>query len=297
MIGIVTVLYNSAPVLEDFFRTLNDQTYKDFVLYVIDNKSKDNSLDEADKLSKAVDFKTVILPQDTNWGIAKGNNIGIEAALKDNCEYILLSNNDIVLEKTAIEELLNGLLSEKASLVVPKIYYWNMDRIIWMVGGDFRWLRVRTNHIGGGEKDQGQYNFNSIREYAPTCFMLIESNVFNRVGMMDEKYFVYFDDTDFVWRAVKKGNERLCYIFKSIIYHKVSFSTGGGASEFTQKLMFRNVVYFSLKHFNYLHCFCVFLYLFFKFILKDFWTQPLKNSLTELSCYKEGVNLYRNLYK
>ena len=111
---------------------------------------------------------------------------------------------------------------------------------------------------------------------------------------MDKKYFVYFDDTDFVWRATKCGNEKLYYVYKSVIHHKVSFSTGGGASLFTQKIMFRNVVYFTLKNFGWIHCACVFLYLFSKFVLKDIWLQSYEKSSLQLSCYKEGLRLYKD---
>lgn len=291
MIGIVTVLYNCAPVLEDFFRTLNQQTYKDFILYVVDNKSSDNSLSEAKRLAKTVDFQCVMMPQEENGGVARGNNIGIKAALADHCEYVLLSNNDIVLENDTIEKLLEGLIRNDATMAVPKTYYWNTDKIIWMAGGKFQWLKGMTHQIGIKEKDCGQYDKDALVTYAPTCFMLINSDVFHRVGMMDEKYFVYFDDTDFVWRANHVG-ERLYYIFESEMYHKVSFSTGGGASDFFVKYLNRNRVYFVLKQFSTFHCICVFAFLLFKLLVKDIWIQSFKRTSLLVGAYREGLVLY-----
>ena len=96
-IGIVTVLYNSAGVLPEFFETLGTQRYTNFILYIVDNKSPDDSLAVARKLCASARFETVVIENEENYGVAKGNNIGIKAALRDGCDRVLLSNNDIVL--------------------------------------------------------------------------------------------------------------------------------------------------------------------------------------------------------
>lgn len=249
-IGIVTVLYNSEKVLDDFFRTLDEQTFKDFILYVIDNSSSDNSLFVAESLSREVNFKTIILPQSENWGVAKGNNIGIDAALADGCDYILLSNNDIVLNPDTIQNLQAGMQQTGATMAVPKIYFHDTG-LIWHVGGSFSYYKGITLHRGSGQQDRGQFNKICSIEYAPTCFMLIHSDVFTRVGKMDEKYFVYYDDSDFVWRAVKKGHERLVYIPFSSLQHKESTCTGGNRSVFSLYYVYRNSIYFVRKNMKF----------------------------------------------
>lgn len=269
MIGIVTVLYNSAPVLEEFFGTLNTQTYKDFILYVIDNKSSDRSLVEVERLSKTVSFKTMILPQPKNLGVAKGNNIGIKAALQDKCDYVLLSNNDIVLEDNTIENLLKGHIDNKASLSVPKIYYWNTDKILWAAGGYWRLTDCSSRHYGMRKTDKGQFDEVRQIEYAPTCFMLINKNVFEDVGFMDETYFVYYDDSDFIWRAVRKGRKLLYYIPSSLLWHKESFSTGGSQSDFSIYYLARNRMYFAHKYFNFLQRTRLYVFLAFHYITRD----------------------------
>lgn len=268
-IGIVTVLYNSAPVLEEYFSTLNTQTYKDFILYVIDNKSSDSSLVEAERLSKTVDFKTFIMPQPKNWGVAKGNNIGIKAALKDKCDYVLLSNNDVVLEKDTIKSLLKGHIDNKASLSVPKIYYWNTDKILWAAGGYWHLLDCSSRHYGFRKKDVGQYDEVRQIEYSPTCFMLINASVFSSVGLMDENIFVYYDDADFIWRATVDGNEKLYYIPSSLLWHKESFSTGGGLSEFSLYNRDKNRIYFMHKHLTRFQRVKVYCYIIVHFFLRD----------------------------
>jgi GT2 family glycosyltransferase len=152
----------------------------------------------------------------------------------------------VVLKPDTIEKLYSGLQETGADMAVPKIYFYGTN-LIWAAGGKFVRYNGMTRHIGEREEDVGQYNNNYKTEYAPTCFMLIKKNVFLIVGMMDEKYFVYFDDTDFVYRA-KKNNIRLIYIYNSDLEHKESTSTGA-RSDFYYYYIYRNRIYF-VKKFN-----------------------------------------------
>lgn len=247
-IGIVTVLYNGESVLPEFFESLDKQSYKDFILYIVDNNSKDNGLQLCWKLSESVGFPCKIFSEKENHGVAKGNNIGIIAALNDRCDYILLSNNDIVLKPNTISLLVEGLERHGADMTIPKIYFHDSGKI-WCAGGGFSKLRGITYHIGFNEDENHQYENDREIQYSPTCFMLIKASVFYDVGLMDEKYFVYYDDSDFVWRSVVQHNKKLMYIAESKLDHKVSSSTGGGESEFTIYYSNRNNVYFRRKNF------------------------------------------------
>jgi GT2 family glycosyltransferase len=267
--GIVTVLYKSETVLDDFFRTLNEQSYKNIILYVINNKSPDNSLNKSKKLAKSVWFETKFIENDDNYGVAKGNNQGIEAALKDGCDFVLLSNNDVVLKPDTIEKLYTGLVKNNADMVVPKIYFYGTN-LLWMAGGKFTWYNGSNKHFGYKKEDKGQFDKCKKIDYAPTCFMLIKSGVFETVEMMDEKFFVYYDDTDFVYRVMKKG-QRLFYVYNSILEHKESTSTGI-KSDFKLYYSFRNRIYFAKKHRRFFYIFFIenlvfhFLIRFFKMI-------------------------------
>lgn len=247
-IGIVTVLYNSESVLEEFFETLGQQTERNFTLYLVDNASKDKSLELAKQLAEKAWFPCVFFPENENWGVAKGNNIGIKSALNDGSEYVLLSNNDIVLRPDTIENLLLGLHKMNADMAVPKIYYHDTN-LLWFAGGEFRKLLGSTRHIGIKEVDEGQYNACIKISYAPTCFMFLKRDVFDKIGLMDEKYFVYYDDTDFVCRANKRGLG-LYYIPSSILFHKVSTCTSG-TSDFTINMMSRNSIYYVRKNYKF----------------------------------------------
>lgn len=289
-IGIVTVLYNSESVLEEFFETLSTQTHTNFVLYVVDNLSPDNSLVVSRKLASQYQFETVIIENDANYGVAKGNNIGIRKAVDDQCDLILISNNDIALENESIEQLLIGLHKYNADMAVPKIYFYGTHKI-WAAGGGYNKRNGITIQYGQDEEDHGQFNTDKQVVYAPTCFMLIKKEVFDTVGMMDENYFVYYDDTDFVHRAVNKNKKRLWYISDSAIYHNESSSTGK-MSDFSVRFLWRNLVYFALKNYNPFYAGYVIVYNFLYILIRLYFKYTRHQWLIALKAYKEGFNLY-----
>ncbi|WP_159479119.1 glycosyltransferase family 2 protein [Chryseobacterium sp. 18068] len=291
-IGIVTVLYNSETVLAEFFETLDKQTYKNFILYVVDNLSPDDSLELSKKLAVYSQFKTVIIENGANYGVAKGNNIGIRKAFDDDCDLILLSNNDIKLEENSIDKLLIGLDKNNADMAVPKIYFYGTNKI-WAAGGSFIKKSGLTLHSGEGQEDKGQFNNDEQVTYAPTCFMLIKKEVFDQVGLMDEKYFVYYDDTDFVYRALKMHEKILWYISDSEIYHNESTSTGK-MSDFSIRFLWRNLVYFALKNYKPLYAGYVLIYNFIYIFIILFFRYPTKQWKIALNAYREGLKLYIN---
>lgn len=251
-IGIVSVLYNSASVLEDFFRTLDQQTYRDFTLYLVDNASPDNSLAEAYRLAQTVSFRTVIIEEPENWGAAKGNNIGILRALEDGCPYVLLSNNDVVLDPDTIQYLYDGLKKRRLDMAVPKIFYHEDPTLIWSCGGRFHPFKGTTEQFGMMLSDSEIFSADSECDYSPTTFMLINADVFNKVGMLDENYFIYYEDTDFVWRAVKEHRLRLGTVAASKMWHKESVCTGGYKSDSGIYYLNRNKRYFVGKNYKFL---------------------------------------------
>lgn len=291
-IGIVTVLYNSETVLEEFFQTLSIQSYKNFILYVVDNQSPDSSLELSKNLASKYQFETVIIENDKNYGVAKGNNIGIKRAVADDCDLILLSNNDIALKEDTIDKLVSGLDRYDADMVVPKIYIYGTNQL-WAVGGGFIKKSGLTLHNGQGKVDEGQFDTNRQVDYAPTCFMLIKKEVFDNVGLMDENYFVYYDDTDFVYRALNRHNKTLWYIFDSVISHNESTSTGK-MSDFSVRFLWRNLVYFALKNYNPFYAVYVILYNFLYILFVLFFRYSSKQWKLALKSYKEGFILYLN---
>jgi len=245
-IGVVTVLYNSDNVLEGFFRSLAEQKDVTIHLYVIDNSATASGTELARSLAERYEVSTDFVFNNANLGVAKGNNQGVEAALRDGCTHVLLANNDTEFAPGTISKLLTELV-EGEQVATPKILYYGEDSLIWYAGGAFKPWRALVPHFGTLEVDSGQHDSPRHTEYAPTCFMLLESSVLRRVGPMDERYFVYYDDADFVWRMNHQGL-RIRYVSQSVVLHKVSTSTGGSRSPFTLYWTNRNRLYFVRKN-------------------------------------------------
>jgi len=222
-VGLVTITFNSEEVIEGFMNSVNAQDYPNYCLYVVDNNSKDNTLKIVDALGDK--NKVVTIKNDFNNGVAGGNNQGILKALKDGCEYVILINNDTEFEASLISKLWRTSEELKYSIVVPKMLYYSEPDIIWFAGGYLKRSEgYRNHHIGSNEKDTGQYVDREIT-YAPTCCALIHRSVFDDIGLMDEKYFVYFDDTDFWYRVLKHGKHKMWLLNDVKFYHKVSSLT------------------------------------------------------------------------
>lgn len=248
----VTVLYNSNDVLEDFFKSISLQSFKNYHLYLVDNSTSvetDNLIEEL--LIKYPITAYTHVKNSTNNGVAKGNNQGIELALKDGSDFVLLLNNDIDFPQTFLfEEMISYAVKHNEHLVIPKIFYYN-TRTIWLAGGKIHKYKGYASHVGFNKNDTDEYNTIKYFDYAPTCFMLISKRVFNEIGLMDENYFVYYDDTDYITRAIHKGF-KVCYLPRLEVFHKVSFSTGGGESLFSIYYLNRNRVYFVRKNYSFL---------------------------------------------
>lgn len=252
-IGVVTVLFNSDTVLEDFFESVANQEYENYRIYIVDNSvnEQSNSLINLLISKYALINKVIYMPSSFNYGVAKGNNIGIKKALEDDCEYILLSNNDIFFDdKNIFKKMIDvHKLDSTKKIISPKVYYFNSN-LIWFAGCYLREMIANPFHIGFQKKDEGQFDKPFFCNSGPTCFVLFHKTVFEKVGFMDEKYFVYMDDIDFFYRC--KQNGILNYYEPSIsIQHKESISTGGRGSDFTFIYTFRNRMYFVNKFYDF----------------------------------------------
>jgi GT2 family glycosyltransferase len=246
LIGIVTVLYNSDEVLPDFFTSLAAQDGVRFRLYVIDNSATDSGSQLSREFAARHGIDAAVVFNGANAGVARGNNQGIEMALADGCTHVLLANNDTAFEPATVRRLLDAL-GQDDLVSTPKIMYHDEPELLWYGGGRIDALTMRTPHFGMKQRDSGQFDHQTHVGYAPTCFMMIAADVFSRVGRMDEQFFVYYDDTDFVWRMARAGIG-IRYVPESVVLHKVSTSTGGERSPFTLYYTNRNRVYFIRKN-------------------------------------------------
>ncbi|MBS7255456.1 glycosyltransferase family 2 protein [Flavobacterium branchiicola] len=248
-IAIISILYKSDELLEDFFQSLSLQKNANFTLFLLDNDANDTtkeivySLSDKYNLSNSVQY----IECKDNSGFARGNNIVLQEVLKNDFEYILLANNDVFFTQA---NLLSSLKDKCAisKVVTPQILYYGTNEI-WFSGGyinKYKGLNIHENEFKPISEVKQDERF---VEFAPACFLMVHKNIFEKIGLFDEKFFVYWEDVDFCVRINNSGFKIL--LDPSLnIEHKVSVSTGGRASLFSTYYFLRNRLYFIRKHFK-----------------------------------------------
>lgn len=193
---------------------------EDLEIIVVDNGSSDGS---AEALRSLPGVAFVALPE--NIGFAAGNNAGIHRALVSGFDYALLLNNDTRLTPRFLRVLVDRLeRTPRAAAVSPKIYYADPPGALWYAGGRFRRPRIIGEMVGLGQPDRGQYNQAGPVDFAVGCCMLVRRQAFERVGLLDERFFFYHEDVDFSLRLQQAGCQ-VWYEPAASIVHLVSHST------------------------------------------------------------------------
>lgn len=245
-VGVVTVTYNSAGVLDDFLDSMASQEGIELHLYAIDNASSDDSIARL-RSEKRIEGLEIVV-NDVNVGVASGNNLGIERALQDDCDWILLLNNDTLCTPSTIRNLVDEAEANRLDLVSPIIEATDPAATIWYSGGHFRPNQgFRTFHDNLGASTRMFPDERFPTGYASTCALLVRPKVFVNVGLMDPVYFVYFDDVDFAVRCVNAGYQYWVSP-AGLVTHKASSITGGKSSPFTIKWYSRNWPLIARRH-------------------------------------------------
>jgi GT2 family glycosyltransferase len=194
-----------------------------------------------ESLSSPRNAQMRIVQNKDNLGIALGNNQGIELALADGCDWVLLLNNDTVLPPSLLEDLIASAVRNNAEILSPLIAAAEPAGTIWYSGGLIRSaLRAYqpTHQLIGRPLSEAPKSVQRTL-FAPACCLLVSPAVFASIGMMDPIYFVYYDDLDFAIRANRAGHR---YLLDPTIemLHKASSLTGGPESAFSLRWMSRN---------------------------------------------------------
>jgi len=219
LVSIITVNYNTDTVTAALLQSLRHITYANVEIIVVDNASS------TDAGCLAKQFPEIKFIQNLkNEGFAGGNNRGIE---QSSGQIILLLNNDTEVEPRFIEPIVELFSAdEQIGVISSKILYYHSPGIIQYAGGErINSLTARGNFIGTGEADNGQYDKPHQTYLAHGAAMAIRRSVVDRIGLLPEVYFLYYEELDFCEYALRTGFT-IWYQPQSVVLHKESMSVG-----------------------------------------------------------------------
>lgn len=240
MIAVVIVNWNGRSLLDACLGSILQQTGPPKHIFLVDNGSTDGSSEHV-----RVAWPTVsVLQTGANLGFAGGNNMGIRAALAAGADAVLLLNNDAQLHPGALERLGSALErgGPGVAAAAPKILYRSTPDVIWAAGGRFDWWRGVAVDRGLNERDTGQYARAEEVQSATACCLLVRAEAFRDVGLLDETYFMYFEDADFSARLARAGY-KMIYEPEAQVLHDV-FGSSGGAPDRPSRL----ALYYSTRN-------------------------------------------------
>jgi GT2 family glycosyltransferase len=234
LVYIVLVNWNGRQVTLDCLDSLQHLTYGNTSVVVVDNGSIDGSVDAIRQLYPSV----LLLEMRKNLRFAAGTNAGVRFAMEHGAELILLLNNDTTVAGDFLTHLVARMQADPVTgLVAPKIYYHDEPSRIWFAGGIISMWTGTMRHIGIRESDTGQFNTARAIDYASGCCILARREVIEKVGTLDEAFFMYTEDADWCVR-VRKAGYRIMYEPTARVWHKLSVSTGGHLSWYKMKNKF-----------------------------------------------------------
>lgn len=232
---IILVNYNGYRDTIECIDSLEKINYNNYNIIVIDNKSSDGSA--AILTDRFPDIK--IIENEQNIGFSGANNIGINYAIENGAEYILLLNNDTTVDSNFLKVLVDNCKKDKSvGICIGKIYFYKEKRKIWYAGGYVSKFKGNVYHNGYNEVDTGVYDKISKVTFATGCCMLIPKEVILNIGLLSEDYFLYYEDADYCCK-ISNGGLSILYCPASVIYHKISASTGE-LSQLSQYYLIRN---------------------------------------------------------
>lgn len=213
--------------------------YSPFEIVLVDNGSEDGS----EELLRKAFPGLKLLQTGANLGYAGGNNAGIRYALTKNVDYVWLLNNDAVADSNALGPLVAHAEKDPSiGMAGSKIRSQSDPAVLLYAGGRLDSGTGNTEHVGYGCVDKGQFDHPSDTGYITGCSLLVKQRVLEDIGLMNEDYFLYYEETDWCARATGKGY-RLAYVPESVVFHKESVSVRkvGGVMNY---YLTRNRLYF-----------------------------------------------------
>ncbi len=243
LISVITINYDQRKVTLNLLKSLQNVTYKNIEIIVVDNASPNDNPD----IIKEKYPNIKLIKSEKNLGFAGGNNLGVRAA---NGKYLLFINNDTEVPPGFLEPLVD-LMEKNPSIgmVSPKIkFHWNPELIQYAGYTKMNPYTIRNNSIGYHQKDLDSFNKLAETHAAHGAAMMIPRKVIEKVGLMPDVYFLYYEELDWA-EMIKRAGYKIYYQPKSFILHKESVSTGKD-SPFKTYYLTRNRLIFARRNYK-----------------------------------------------
>jgi GT2 family glycosyltransferase len=241
---LVTVLYNSGDCVAAFVDGLIAQSFSQWRLVAIDNASNDGS---AATLTRAGDNRITVVRNATNLGFAKAANQGIRMALGQGAGFMILINNDTQLPPDFLSRFLASRDELRADVIVPRIMQLHQPDEAWYAGGhlEYGWI-FKNIHEPYDPTDSRRVR---TVDFASGCCLGLSRAIISRVGLFDESFFVYWEDTDYCIR-LKSLNVPIFYVNDLVIMHEGGHASGGQNNAPFNRLYWRSYIQMVRKHFG-----------------------------------------------
>jgi len=247
-VSVVILNWNGLGDTRECLQSLRSVSYANRRVIVVDNGSQGG---EATALREEFGDAIHLIESETNRGFAGGANIGIRQALEQRADYVLLLNNDTIVDPAFLSERLRAARSlPDLAAACPRTYFYDRPEVIYSTGGSVNIWTGTARQIGRGQPNHGQFERLERRDYADGVCMLIPTAALDRVGLLDEDYFAYWEETDWCARARQLGLN-CYYVPQAKIWHKAARSQTPG-SDF-HYLYRRNALLFVRKRGKPIH--------------------------------------------
>lgn len=245
LVSVIIVTYNGKNLLQECFSHLGKSSYKNAEVIVVDNASTDDTLTFL-KDRKLFGKKVIVVRNKKNEGFAAGNNRGVEKAKGD---FLLLLNNDALVTPDTVEILAETLENNSSVAVVqPKIIFSETKKL--QSGSAFLTPLGFLQYVGyGNDPKKAMFNHEEKIFSGNGACLLIKKDIIDKIGLFDEDFFAYYEETDFCHRVWLSKHEVL-YQPKAIIYHKGAQTSGRIGQEIVFFHSFKNRVQSSIKNFQ-----------------------------------------------
>ncbi|TDQ16972.1 hypothetical protein DFQ04_1620 [Algoriphagus boseongensis] len=240
-VAIIVVNWNGIEFTKSCLASLRKVDYPNYAIILVDNASEN----EEGKQLKQLFPEIHLIQNQENLGFAGGNNVGIRKALKEGFSHILLLNNDTLVKPDFLGQLVRkAIQNPKTGIIQPLILFLHNPKEIWSAGG--KWVKSLSRAITLGDREPlADYRFKKVElDWATGCCMLVSREAILQAGLLNEQYFLYFEDVEWSLR-IKAAGFGVQLEEKSVIYHEAGASSKKKSNEGT---LSPKVFYFHVRN-------------------------------------------------